>query len=109
MAKRAYIVVGKDTLAAKGVKPLSGGDMVHHALVSAWLDDSDDFRLDNVVCWGYNRDNLQKMADVRNADILATRGVIERTMLREDASDMPAVPESDDAPRKRGRPRKTEA
>lgn len=106
MAKRAYIVVGKDSLAAKGVKPLTGGDMVNHALVSAWLDDSDDYTLDSVIVWGYKRESLQAMADVRNADIAHVRGVIERTMLREDASDVPAGEPPADAPKKRGRPRK---
>ena len=103
------MVLDKETAATFGAAPLSHGGMVHFALAAVKHDDSGKMTLDNVVCWGYNRNNLQTMADQRNADIASTRSVIERTMLREDASDMPAVTEDDDAPRKRGRPRKIDA
>ena len=104
--KRSYIVMDKATAAENGVNTLTNGSMVNFALASVWLDNTDKIKVDTVVCWGYNRENLQRMADARNADMAAMRSVIEKTLLREDASDMPAGEPPADAPKKRGRPKK---
>jgi len=102
------MVLDKATAAGYNARPTSDSDLLRHALVAAWTGDNGAVeKLDNVVAWGYNPASLQTIADNRNADLFSMRQTMERTLIREDANDVPAgEPPADDAPRKRGRPRK---
>lgn len=109
MATRIYMVLDKSTAAGYNARPTSDSDLLRHALVAAWTDGNGSIeKLDNVVAWGYNPASLQTIADTRNADLFNMRQTLEKTLIREDANSMPAgePPAADDAPKKRGRPRK---
>lgn len=99
--KREYKVIDRVDALALGLK--SDDPTYHrHALVAMRGE-----KLDTFIAWCYNPDNAQRIADSRNADMDSMRATMERTLIREDASDVPAgEPPADDAPRKRGRPRK---
>lgn len=109
MATRVYMVLDKATAAGYNARPSSDSPMLQHALVAAWTDANGGIeKLDNVVAWGYNAANLQAVADGRNANLFNLKQSILKTLIREDAKDVPAgePPPDADAPKKRGRPRK---
>ena len=104
MATRVYMVLDKATLAHYNARPTSDSDLLRHALVSAWTgDDGSVEKLDSVLAWGYNPQNLQTIADARNVDLYNIRQAIDRTLVRDGAG---TVQTGVDAPRRRGRPRK---
>lgn len=102
MDKRIYKVIGYDHALAIGVPAPSSPEWCKFALVAMRGE-----KLDTFVAWCYNEANAQRVADARNADFDAMRNTMDRTLIREDANTVPAgEPPADDAPRKRGRPRK---
>lgn len=98
--KRTYRVIDRDTAVSLGVKS-THAEFNRYALVAMRGN-----TLDTFVAWCYNLENAQKVADARNADMDMMRNTMEKTLIREDANDMPAGEPPADAPRKRGRPRK---
>lgn len=62
-----YNVLDRETAARFGIK--SDGEYNHHVLVAMRTEDV----VDNVVCWGFKRQNLQTIADKRNEDFNAMR------------------------------------
>ena len=70
-----YNVIDRTEAGTFGFK--TDGEYNQFALVSMTEN-----KIDNVVCWGYKRENLQTIADKRNADIDMTK-----RMVGEDKSD----------------------
>lgn len=62
--KRTYKVVSVEEAKGYGAKPITNSEWNRFALVAVRGE-----TLDNVIVWGHNKDNLQKMADNRNNDI----------------------------------------
>jgi hypothetical protein len=64
IAKRIYKVVTNDEAKALGAQVFSENPYNRFALVAVRGES-----LDNVICWAYNRDSLEKKATERNKDI----------------------------------------
>ena len=60
-----YNVMDRETAARFGIK--SDGEYNQHALVTM----TNESQVDGIVCWGFKRENLQTIADTRNAQIVA--------------------------------------
>lgn len=71
--KRTYKVVSVEEAKGFGAKPLTLSDWNRFALVAVRGES-----LDNVIVWGHNKDNLQKMADARNNDIAMLGKMIDK-------------------------------
>ena len=61
-----YNVIDRSTAATFGLK--TDGEYNQHALVTMNGDS-----LDSLVCWGFKRENLQTIADKRNADLASLK------------------------------------
>lgn len=58
-----YNVLDRETAARFGIK--NDGEYNHHVLVTM----KGDSVVDGVVCWGFKKENLQTIADQRNAHL----------------------------------------
>lgn len=102
MGTRSYMVLDKATAAQYGARPLSDSEHTRHALVSVVKNSEGVIeKLDSVLAWGYNPQNLQTIADSRNVDLSNIRQTMERTLIREGVNGVTGEPQ-----KKRGRPRK---
>ena len=70
-----YNVIDRSTAATFGLK--TDGEYNQHALVTMNGD-----ALDQLVCWGFKRENLQTIADKRNAD--DAKRILDRVLLARD-------------------------
>lgn len=68
-----YNVIGRDE--AKGFGFNTDGEYNQFALVTMMGD-----TVDGLVCWGFKRENLQTIADKRNADIEGTKTKLQSDM-----------------------------
>lgn len=69
-----YNVLDRETAARFGIK--NDGEYNHHVLVTM----KGESVVDGVVCWGFKKENLQTIADKRNADLDAMREKFEKPM-----------------------------
>ena len=77
---RKYIVLDREEAIAIGAKPTSNSDANRHALVSV-----NDGALDVCIAWGFKADNLQSIADKRNADLEMLGRMVKGTSAKIDA------------------------
>jgi hypothetical protein len=69
-----YNVMDRETAARFGIK--SEGEYNQHALVTM----TNESQVDGIVCWGFKKENLQAIADKRNADIEGVKEKLSTTM-----------------------------
>ena len=80
--KRTYKVIDHDTAKSYNLKPLSGSEWNRFALVAMRGE-----VLDNLVSWGYNSDNLQKIADARNNDLAMLGRMVKKSNKKIDTTE----------------------